>query len=257
MHSKLSRFVAETVGTFFLVYTICCNVRVMPNGGALCVGAVLTAMIYALGPVSGAHLNPAVSLGIYLSGRSKISFIEMGLYMICQLFGASLAGLSYAFFFREAAALEPVDPYTTGGAFVVEMLFSMVLVYIVLNVATVSNSNQYFGLSIGFTVTASAIAIGGISNCCLNPAVALGSLFPVFIHWGSDKISHYPIYFFAPLVGAFPGALAFYLVRRKEEYEPLDIGLLKLRDIVPTITSPTVSSMSSTPAIANDLMDGN
>lgn len=253
-HSRVSRYTAEAVGTFFLVYTVCCNVRVIPAGGALCVGAILMAMIYALGPVSGAHLNPAVSLGIYFSGRKKISGADTLMYMLCQFLGASLAGLSYSLFFRQASVLAPVGSYTLGKVFFVETVFTMALVYIVLNVATTTSSanNHYFGLSIGFCVTASAVAIGGISNCCLNPAVALGSLFAALITHGSSSLADYPIYFVAPFLGAILGVLAFYLVRRKEEYEPMDIGLFKLEETVPGLSSGTVTSGEDTPDLSKN-----
>ncbi len=250
-HGAISRYVAEMVGTFFLVYTVCCTIHVSPpGGGPLCVGAILMCMIYAVGPVSGAHLNPAVTLGVYLSGRNKITPTDVGMYIVSQLIGGSLAGIAFALFFHKAGVFGPVGTFSLGQAFVVEMIFTSALVYVVLSVATTNASNHYFGLAIGFTVTSSAVAIGGISGCCLNPAVAFGSLWATLIVHGAPALKQYPIYFVAPFVGSVLGALFFYFIRRKDEYEPLDIGLLKLQETVPSINSPTVSSGMSSPELA-------
>ena len=231
-HSEISKCLSEATGTFFLVLTVGCNVMVMSGGGALSIGGMLMCMIYALGSVSGAHFNPAVTLAVFLSGRSLISLKQVLWYMLAQLIGGSIAGLLYEAVFRAAFVLKPVGTYSVPAVMAVEALYSMALCYVVLNVASTASQsgNNYFGLAIGFTVVSAAIAIGNISNCCLNPAVAVGSLVAALVAEGRNALGHYTIYFFMPFLGSFFGALAFYLVRRKDEYEPKNLGFLVVKE---------------------------
>jgi aquaporin Z len=232
-HSTLSRYLSEATGTFFLVLTAGCNVLGMTTAGAISVGGMLMCMIYALGSVSGAHFNPAVTLAIYLSGRSLITLRDVGGYMLSQLTGGILAGLLCEAIFRTPFTLRFGDKFADHHARVmaVEVMYTMALCYVVLNVATTASqaNNQYFGMAIGFTVLSAAIAIGVISNCCLNPAVALGSLIASKIDSEATNLKHYYVYFLMPLLGSFFGALAFYMVRRKDEYEPKNWGFLEVK----------------------------
>lgn len=205
---------------------------VMSGGGSLSIGGMLMVMIYALGSVSGAHFNPAVSLSIWLSGREKISLKDLLLYMFSQSTGAALAGLLYEVIFQGSFLLKPVDKYSVPTVMAVETIYSLALCYVVLNVATTTSQtgNQYFGLAIGFTVVSAAIAIANISNCCLNPAVALGSMIAAAVDHGSTGLGIYWVYFIMPFIGGVLGSLAFYLVRRKDEYEPKGLGLFVIKD---------------------------
>merc|ERR1719420_1612777 len=182
---------------------------------------MLMVMIYALGSVSGAHLNPAVTLGVLLSGRNKIGPLDACAYMICQCLGGICAAMMYLNVFGTAFMLRPVGPwYSTGDACAAEILYTWALVYVVLNVATASKNdpNHYFGLAIGFTVVTAAITIGAISGCSLNPAVSIGSIIAAHYVHGVPAFHFSSFYIFAPFVGAICGVLAFYLVRRREEY---------------------------------------
>jgi aquaporin Z len=178
-------------------------------------------MIYALGSVSGAHLNPAVTLGVLLSGRNKIAPIDACAYMVSQLLGGICAGLLYLNVFGMAFKLAPVGPhYSTADMCAAEILYTWALVYVVLNVATASenDSNHYFGLAIGFTVVSAAISVGAISGCSLNPAVSVGSIVAAHFTHGMAAYHFSSFYIFAPFVGAIIGVLSFYLVRRRVEY---------------------------------------
>lgn len=226
-HSLYSKCFAEATGTYFLVLTVGCNVMVMQAAGALSIGAMLMCMVFALGSVSGAHFNPAVTFAIYLTRRG-FSLKHLGAYMAAQCLGALVAGLCYEVIFQSAFVLKPVGRYSLAMVSAVEVIYTMALCYVVLNVATTQASagNQYFGLAIGFTVVSAAVAIGQISNCCLNPAVALGSFVAALLAHGRNAFGDYSIYFFVPFLGSFFGAVAFYLVRRHEEYDPRGVGLL-------------------------------
>ena len=173
------RYAVEAIGTFFLVFTVGAAVA---SGNALApvaIGAVLMVMVYAGGHLSGGHYNPAVTLAVLVRGRIQLR--DAAAYWLVQLG----AGLLAALVVREI--LDPVQlashaNMTLSGhamvaAFVAEMLFTFALCYVVLNVATSKShpDNSFYGLAIGFTVAAGAIAVGAISGGAFNPAVTLGA----------------------------------------------------------------------------------
>jgi len=197
-----SKYVAEIIGTYFLVLTIGCNVLTGSLGAAISIGAVLVVMIYAVGPVSGGHLNPAVTLAVFL--RGKINPHDTALYIACQMIGGFAAGVTYYAICGTTFVLAPVGRFHWFVAAAAEVLYTMALCYVVLNVATLSTKdpNNYFGVAIGFVVTAAALAIGSISGCSLNPAVSVGSLLITAIETGSGALVYFPLYFICPFLGA-------------------------------------------------------
>lgn len=164
------KLVIEAIGTFFLTATVG---LVILGGSAspLAVSGVLMAMIYMGGHVSGAHYNPAVTLGVFLRGRASAA--DLGGYWVAQLLAALLA----------VVVVRQVAPEAEGLAFAVtflpaligEFVFTFALVFTVLNVATTSGTegNSYYGVAIGLVVLAGAFTIGSISGAALNPAVAV------------------------------------------------------------------------------------
>merc|ERR1719261_886406 len=112
-------------------------------------------------------------------------------------------------------ALEPVAPYTWGAALAGEMVFTFVLCFVVLSVATIKSPlNQYFGLAIGSCVTAGGNAIGNISGGSLNPAVSVGISSARII--GGGKFYNCLIYSCAELAGGVAAAAVFHVVRPSE-----------------------------------------
>ena len=130
-------------------------------------------MIYALGSCSGAHFNPAVTTAIIC--RGKMSPQEGAKYIGVQLAAGILAAFTYAAMMNGATfALKP-DGYKWSQAIVAEFVFTFVLAFVVLSVATVKKPlDQYFGFAIGMCVTVGGCAIGKVSGCSLNPAVSCG-----------------------------------------------------------------------------------
>merc|ERR1719498_2139248 len=177
-------------------------------------------MIFALGAVSGAHFNPAVTLAVALSGRGLIHIVDVFVYMIVQIAGGICAAITYSAITGKAFFLMPVWDYSASDVVAVEVLYSWALCYVVLNVATTSTEagNNYFGLAIGFTVVSAAIAIGSISGCSLNPAVSVGSYVAAYRHHGEPAIAFWGIYTFAPFLGALVAWLFFMAVRSSTEY---------------------------------------
>src|ERR1700686_5141387 len=170
----MNKYVAEFIGTFFLVLTIGCSV--IGNGAGplapLAIGSALMVMIFAGGHISGGHFNPAVTLGVWLRGKCEAT--DVAPYMMFQIIGAVLAA-SVVKFLKGGAAVTALQPATVP-ALLAEFLFTFALVYVVLNVATAkgTSGNSFYGLAIGMTVMTGAFAVGDISGGAFNPAVAVG-----------------------------------------------------------------------------------
>jgi aquaporin Z len=159
-----TKYAVEAIGTFFLVFTIGASVRSGSSLAPLAIGAVLMVMIYAGGHISGGHYNPAVTLAVLV--RRRIELRDAIGYWIVQVGAGLLAA-------EAVRAVRPghVNPLTLSepavvAAFVAELLFTFALCYVVLNVATSKDhpDNSFYGLAIGFTVLAGAVAVGGISG---------------------------------------------------------------------------------------------
>jgi aquaporin Z len=182
----MNKYIAEFIGTFFLVLTIGCTGIGAGTGviAPLAIGAALMVMVFAGGHISGAHYNPAVTLGVLI--RGKVYVADVAPYMLAQLAGAAGAALVVSKFLRAGAAVTPISPHM-GPALLAEFLFTFALVYVVLNAATAegTSGNSFYGLAIGMTVMTGAFAVGDISGGALNPAVALGICILGISSWGN------------------------------------------------------------------------
>eukprot|EP00930_Biecheleria_cincta_P060582 TRINITY_DN46222_c0_g1_i1.p1 TRINITY_DN46222_c0_g1~~TRINITY_DN46222_c0_g1_i1.p1 ORF type:complete len:484 (+),score=81.60 TRINITY_DN46222_c0_g1_i1:200-1453(+) len=173
-----ARLLSEFLGTFMLVLTVGLNVLGKSHAGALSIAAALMSMIYAVGDISGAHFNPAVTLAIFVSGRvPELTQRQAGLYMITQVAASFAAGLTYlTIHVGKTFPLGPVGASTWVQVTIAEFIFTFLLCYVVLSVAvsTRTRTTHMFGLAIGACVIAGGFAIGSISGGSLNPAVSLG-----------------------------------------------------------------------------------
>lgn len=209
---NIRKYVAEFIGTFFLVFTI--GMTVIDPGGAgamapLAIGSVLMVMIFAGGHISGAHYNPAVTLAVMLRGKCPASDVVP--YVVAQIVAALVAGSLVLFFKGDRSAATAMTPETVP-ALLAEFLFTFALCYVVLHVATAkaTSGNSYYGLAIGFTVLAGAYAVGGVSGGAFNPAVAVGLGVMGLVEWSSLWI-----HLAAEAAAAFTAAMAFkFLVPR-------------------------------------------
>ena len=200
----MNKYIAELIGTFFLVLTIGCAVIIGGTGviAPLAIGSVLMVMIYAGGHISGGHYNPAVTLGVWI--RGKCATKDVVPYWIFQIVGACLAALAVNYL-KGGAEAKPMK-LNVGPALVAEFLFSFALVYVVLNVATAkgTSGNSFYGMAIGFTVMSGAFAVGSISSAAFNPAVAIGISVMGLSAW-----SNIWIYLVANLLGGAAAAGTF------------------------------------------------
>src|SRR5690349_18460433 len=204
-------FVAEAVGTFVLVFFAVGSAvfgfdKVGVVGVALAFGLVLLALAYAIGPVSGCHINPAVTLGVLLS--RGMTATEAGYYWVAQfagaIAGAALLKLLTSGFgdVHDTTGTLGSNNYGTnislGGAFLLEVLITMVLVTVVLLVTGRSATPGFAGLAIGLTLTVVHLFAIPLDGTSVNPARSLGpALFA-----GGDSLKHVWLFIVAPLVGA-------------------------------------------------------
>ncbi len=204
----MHRYLTELIGTFFLVLTIGLTTVQGAAMAPLAIGSVLMVMVYMGGHISGAHYNPAATLGVFLVGRTTIR--ELIAYWVSQLAGAFLAALVVRGVVGETFAPVPGPDVGTWGMVWAEVLFTFALVLVILNVAVSSatEGNSYFGLAIGFTVMVGAWAVGPVSGAAFNPAVGVG---PTLLHAtaGDGSFDWLWVYLGAPLAGGVLAAVVF------------------------------------------------
>lgn len=213
----MNKYLTEFIGTFFLILTIGLSVSVSSVLAPIAIGSALMVMIYMGGNISGAHYNPAVTLGVFM--RGKIDAKDMVVYWIFQLLGAIIAGFVVFVLTTKTLQVVPGPGRDVMKVILCELLGTFALVSVVLNVATTKKAagNSYYGLAIGFTVMAMAVGLGPISGGAFNPAVALGPQIVDAIKGGSSLADSW-IY----LVGCFGGgALAAIVFRicNPDEYQ--------------------------------------
>ena len=200
----MKKYVAEAIGTFALVF--CGTGAIIINqesdgvvthvGIAITFGFVIMSMIYALGNISGAHLNPAVSIAFVIAKRFPAK--QLLPYISSQLIGAILASVLLRFLFPENEFLGSTIPAGSNTqAFVFELLLTFFLMLVIINVATGSKEQGMFaGLAIGSVVLLEAMFAGPISGASMNPA---RSLAPAIV---SNHTKEVWIYLAPPLAGA-------------------------------------------------------
>jgi aquaporin Z len=213
----MNKYIAEFIGTFFLVLTVGCTVIGAGTGviAPLAIGAALMVMVFAGGHISGAHYNPAVTIGVFI--RGKVNATDVVPYVVAQLAGAALAAMAVTKSLRAGAAVTPIAPHV-GPALLAEFLFTFALVYVVLNAATAegTSGNSFYGLAIGMTVTTGAFAVGDISGGAFNPAVALGICLLGISTWANIWI-----YLVANFAAAIVAALIFQLINPAMQTTPI------------------------------------
>jgi len=188
----MKKYIVEFIGTFFLVLTIVLTVNNnTPDGFApIAIGSILMVMIFAGGHISGAHFNPAVTLGVCLRGKCEWS--DAPGYVIAQLAGGAIAALVGGLLFGmhpdiAGPSSETAATYGFVPLVIAEFIGTFALVYVVLQTATTKSTagNSYYGLAIGFTVTACAYALGPFSGGAFNPAVATGVSIATMSAWSN------------------------------------------------------------------------
>jgi aquaporin Z len=197
---KSAKYVTEFVGTFIFLSVIALS---GPIGALapLAIGSVLMVMVYMGGHISGAHYNPAVSLGLFL--REKIGLDDLIAYWGVQLL-AGVAAFSFGWGLSgHTSGIKPGPGVTNFQALSAEVVFTTALLLVILNVAATKETegNSFYGLAIGFTVAVGAFAVGPISGGAFNPAVGFGATFAAAAFAGGSW-AHLWLYILGPALGA-------------------------------------------------------
>lgn len=239
--SQFKRCLAEFIGTFWLVFGGCGsavlaaaftaeNANIAENiryplgigllGVSLAFGLCVLTMAYAMGPISGGHFNPAVSIGLWAAKRFPAS--ELLLYIGSQVFGAiAAAGILYLIAAgKPGFILSGSNPLATNGfgpdhspggyslfaCFVTELVLSFIFLIIILG-ATDSRASQNFGpIAIGLVLTLIHLISIPVTNTSVNPARSLGPA--VFVGgWAIDQLW---LFWLAPILGAFLAGTFYY-----------------------------------------------
>jgi aquaporin NIP len=212
---QMKKYFAETLGTFALVF--CGTGAIIINqesagvithpGIAFTFGLIVMVMIYALGPISGAHLNPAVTIAFTVAKRLPVN--QLLLYILSQAVGAFIASLTLKFLFAGNEFLGATIPAGSDlQSFVLEVILTFFLMLVIINVATGSKEQGMFaGLAIGSTVLLEAMFAGPICGASMNP---IRSISPAVI---SGHLEHLWIYLTAPTIGAVLAIFVWRVIR--------------------------------------------
>lgn len=203
----MRKLAAETFGTFCLVFAGTGAVVVNDTHGgvvthvgvALTFGLVVLAMIYALGDVSGCHLNPAVTLGFFVARRFERQHVMP--YILAQCAGAFLASLTLRAMFPSHPTLGATLPSdTTLQSWVMEFVLTLMLMVVILSVSTGSQEKGVLaGVAVGSVIALEAMFAGPVSGASMNPA---RSLTPAVV---AGRLDFLWVYLTAPVLGAWAG----------------------------------------------------
>src|SRR5262245_17353839 len=206
----MRRLAAELLGTFALVFAGTGAIVINDVSGgtvshvgiALTFGLIVLAMIYAVGDVSGAHLNPAVTLGFFAARRFEARWVAP--YVASQCAGALIASLALRLMFPTNATLGATLPAGDPlQSFVLEAVLTFLLMFVILSVSTGSKEKGVLaGVAVGSVIALEALFAGPISGASMNPA---RSLAPALVSLRLDGLW---VYLTAPVLGACAGVLA-------------------------------------------------
>ena len=216
----MKKYVAEVIGTFVLVF-FGCGVAMLSKvdlvATSLAFGLTIVAMAYTVGAVSGCHLNPAVSLAMFINKR--LSFVDMAGYMVAQVAGAVLASFLLLTIFKAAGM--PADALGQNGfssicagtAFGVEVVLTFIFILVIMAVTGKKGNGALAGLVIGLTLTMIHLMGIPLTGTSVNPARSLGPA--LFV--GGEALKVVWVFIAAPLVGGVLAALAGKFVLGTEE----------------------------------------
>ncbi len=212
----MKKYAAELVGTFVLVFggvgsAVLAGSHIGFAGVAFAFGLALLAMVYTIGPISGCHINPAVTLGVLLA--KKIGGKDAAAYVVAQIVGAVIASACILFIANGGGAgydvaagglgangygMHSPGQYSMGAAFVAEVVLTMFLVLTVLGSTDIKAPVGFAGIAIGLVLTLIHLVGIPITNTSVNPARSIGPA--IFV--GGWALQQLWLFIVAPLIGA-------------------------------------------------------
>lgn len=222
----MKKYLAELIGTFVLVFGGCGTATLAGDhvgylGVALAFGLTLLTMAYAIGPISGCHINPAVTIGLFVS--RKISLKDVPGYIIAQIIGGILAaavllvilkGLpggydpSVAGFAANGYGEHSPGKFGLGAAFVTEVVLTFFLVFTVLGATDIKAPVGFAGLPIGFVLVLIHLIGIPVTNTSVNPARSISQA--IFVGgWAVDQLW---LFIVAPIIGAVIASIVFQVI---------------------------------------------
>jgi aquaporin Z len=227
----MKKYFAEMVGTFVLVFggvgsAVLAGSHIGYLGVAFAFGLSLLAMVYTIGPISGCHINPAVTLGVVLA--RKIGIKDAAMYVIAQIIGAVIAAAlilaiargvpggydaSVAGLGANGFGIHSPGHFSMQAAFLAEVILTMFLVLTVLGATDVKAPIGFAGLAIGLVLTLIHLVGIPITNTSVNPARSIGPA--LFV--GGWAIQQLWLFIVAPLIGAAIAAGIYSVLRTPDE----------------------------------------
>src|ERR1700743_1439401 len=224
----MNKYFAELVGTFVLVFggvgsAVLAGSHIGFVGISAAFGLSLLAMVYTIGPISACHVNPAVTLGVFLA--RKINAKDAAFYMVAQVIGAVIASwviliiaqgvpggynASVSGLGADGYGLHSPDHYSMMAGFVAEGILTMFLVLTVLGATDISAPVGFAGLAIGLVLTLIHLVGIPITNTSVNPARSIGPA--IFV--GGWALEQLWLFIVAPFVGAIVAAIVYSAVRQ-------------------------------------------
>ncbi|MGJ7025539.1 MIP family channel protein [Petrimonas sulfuriphila] len=225
----MKKYLAEMIGTMVLVL-MGCGAAVFAGAGqpfdpvgtlgvAFAFGLSVVAMAYAIGSISGCHINPAITLGVLLTGR--MSGKDAGLYIVFQIIGAILGSAILWFLAKESGStttLTGANGFAEGQmaqAFVAETIFTFIFVLVVLGVTAKNGLNKFAGLAIGLALVLVHIVCIPITGTSVNPARSIGPA----IFQGGAALAQLWVFIVAPFLGAVIAAFVWKGITIENEME--------------------------------------
>jgi aquaporin Z len=212
----MRNYVAEALGTMVLMLigpgtAIFAIDKMGTIGIALAFGIALLSMAYTIGHVSGCHINPAVTLGFWLT--KKIDTVTAAMYVVAQLAGAIVGGLLLyiassggdndmtGVFASNGWGETLGSPFGLGAVVVVEIVFTAILVFVVLGTTSEGYPTGFGGLAVGLTLAGIHLATIPVDNTSVNPARSIGAA----IFAGSEHLAQLWAFIVFPLIGGAVG----------------------------------------------------
>ncbi|MDE7099262.1 MAG: MIP family channel protein [Ruminococcus sp.] len=235
--NSFKKYIAEFIGTMVLVILGCGTAMLVgcdsANGcgyilTALAFGLTIVGMAYCVGNISGCHINPAVSLGVLISGN--MSFTDFIGYIIAQCAGAFAGSGILAAIFSLGNVEDKTGGYGTNGlagvsgnalaGLIVEVVLTFIFVLTIIGVTSrKGNHGSFAGIVIGFTLTLVHILGIGLTGTSVNPARSLGPAIVAAISGNSDPMSCLPVFIFGPLIGAALAAVVYRVLAGEDVVE--------------------------------------